>query len=159
MQLVYLQTPALHDAPTLCVESHASPHPPQFDGVVIDVSHPSVSRPDVLQSLYPDAQLVYVHLPLEHPAPVLVVVSHFTPHAVQFVIVLSGVSHPFALLPDVSQSPKPETHPVYTHFPPTHAAPRLVAVSHLTPHPPQLSTVLSSDSHPSVSGGVLLQSP
>jgi hypothetical protein len=44
-------------------------------------------------------------------------------------------------------------------LPATHAAPRLVAVSHFTPHAPQFAIVLSADSHPSVSGGEVLQSP
>ena len=85
--------------------------------------------------------------------------SQVLPHAVQFVVVLRGDSQPLALLPEESQSPKPATQPVYTHLPPTHAAPVLVAVSHFTPHAPQLSTVFVGDSHPSVSGGVVLQSP
>jgi hypothetical protein len=43
-----------------------------------------------------------------HAAPTLVTVSHLTPHAVQFVIVLSGVSQPFKFGPVIaspSQSP------------------------------------------------------
>jgi hypothetical protein len=86
-------------------------------------------------------------------------VSHARPQPPQLVMVFVAVSQPFAFVPDVSQSPKPTAQPLYVHFPATHAAPRLVAVSHFTPHAPQFEIVLSADSQPSVSGGDVMQSP
>ena len=67
-QPVYVQLPPAQAAPKLCVESHARPHVPQLFVVVIGVSQPLVSGGVVLQSAYPDAQLVY--LQVAPPVPI-----------------------------------------------------------------------------------------
>ncbi len=54
LQPVYVQvTPSLHVAPRLLVVSHALPHAPQLAAVDSEVSHPSVSGAEGLQSAQP----------------------------------------------------------------------------------------------------------
>jgi hypothetical protein len=101
-----------------CVVSHTRLQPLQLDVVVVAVSQPLVSGAAVLQLANPALQLEYVQVVPLHAALLLLTVSHALPQPPQFVIVLVGVSHPFAFLPDVSQSAHPGAHAEYRHFPP-----------------------------------------
>jgi hypothetical protein len=87
-----------------------------------------------------------------------VVVLHALPHPAQFDVVFVGVSQPFVSGAVLSQSAKNPTHPVYEHFVPSHVAPLLCVVSQTLPHPPHDDVDDDDDSHPSVSGGAVLQS-
>ena len=73
-------------------------------------SHPSAFGAALLQSRQPAWHPEYVQLVPEHPGPVLCTVSHATPQLLQFVVVLSGVSHPFRSGAVGWQSPKPGLH-------------------------------------------------
>ena len=75
-----------------------------------------------------------MHTPPAHAVGVDVAVSHKFPQPPQSVMVLMGVSHPFEFIASVSQSAKPDLHPVYVHFPPTQVPPRLCVVSHARVH-------------------------
>lgn len=55
---VYVHFVPVHVSGLLFVVSQAAPHALQFDVVVIEVSHPFVSRPDVSQLPYPARQPV-----------------------------------------------------------------------------------------------------
>jgi hypothetical protein len=136
-----------------------SPHPVQFDVVERLVSQPFVSGAAVAQSAKPGSQPVYVQVVPVHAAPTLLVVSHAAPHAPQLLVVSVGVSQPFVSGGVVLQSAKPALHPVYTHVPATHDAPRLFVVSHVCPHAPQLLAEPPTNvSQPLVSAPLVSQS-
>jgi hypothetical protein len=126
-----------------------------------DDSQPFVSGAVVSQSANPVAQPVYVQLPAEQPAPVLVFVSHERPQAPQFAGVVICVSQPFVSGGVVLQSAKFGWHPVYLQVAPppdvSQLAPMLLAASQDEPHAVQAADA-TMVSHPSVSGGVALQS-
>ena len=125
-----------------------------------DDSQPFVSGAVVSQSANPVAQPEYVQLPAEHAAPVLVFVSHERPQPPQFAGVVICVSQPFVSGGVVLQSAKPPWHPVYLQVAPasvSQVAPMLLTVSQDEPHAVQ-AFVATIVSHPSVSGGVALQS-
>ena len=105
LQLVYVHETPLHAAPLLRTVSHARPQPVQLVIVFSVVSQPSRSGAVEVQSPKVALQLVYVHPPAPQAAPLEWVVSHTRPQPVQFVVVLSGDSQPFAFEPLVSQSP------------------------------------------------------
>jgi hypothetical protein len=52
-QPVYVQLVPLQPVPTLCVVSHAFPHPPQLVIVLVGVSQPAVSGAVVMQFAHP----------------------------------------------------------------------------------------------------------
>jgi len=155
-----VHTPPEHDSVDTLVDEQPRPQSPQLVvEALTDVSQPPKSGAVVTQFLNPATQPVYVHVvPVEHAAPTLVVVSHLFPHPPQSVAVVVEVSQPSTFGLEVEQSAKPPEQPVYEHFVPSHEAPELCVVSHLLPHPPQLSVVVVGVSHPSVSGAVVLQS-
>jgi hypothetical protein len=74
---------------------HAAVHEPQLAVDESDDSQPLVLGAVVTQSAKPFAHPVYVQLPPEQPAPVLVLVSHARPHAPQLLAVVICVSQPF----------------------------------------------------------------
>jgi hypothetical protein len=61
----------VHEAPVLCVASHASPHALQFAVVLVDVSHPFVSGAVLSQSAKPVSHPVYEQLVPVHDGPLL----------------------------------------------------------------------------------------
>jgi hypothetical protein len=89
------------------------------------------------------------------------VVSHVAPHAVQFCVVVMGVSHPSVSGGAVLQSAQPVSQPEYTHVgvepEVLQLSPWLCVVSHVSPHAPQLLALVGV-SQPSRSGAALLQS-
>jgi hypothetical protein len=94
--------------------SQATPHPPQFDAVVICVSQPLVFGGVVLQSFQPAAQPLYLQVaPLEvsQTAPVLCEVSQDWPQALH-VAAATDFSQPSRSGAVVSQSAKPLLQPV-----------------------------------------------
>jgi hypothetical protein len=93
-----------------------------------------------------------------HVAPTLVAVSHTAPHALQLAVVFSAVEHPLVFGGVALQSPQPGAQPVYWHVPLAHEPPRLCVVSHVWPQAPQLAAPPMVVSHPSTSGGMVLQS-
>ncbi len=102
---------------------------------------------------------VYAHVvPLHVGVPV--VVSHVLPHALQFVMDDSDVSHPLVSGGVRSQSSQPCAQPEYWQSPDEHVGLMLCpdVTSHAWPHAPQLAGVERLVSQPSVSGGVVLQS-
>jgi hypothetical protein len=138
---------------------HATPHAPQLVGDLTDDSHPSVSGAVFVQSRYPGAQPVYWHVvPALHVAPRLVCVSQAAPHALQLLVVLSGVEQPLVLGGVVLQSPQPVWQLWYSHVPPTQMPPLLCVVSHVCPQAPQLAAEPIAVSQPSRSGAAVLQS-
>ena len=147
-----LHVPPLHEGePETCVAEQARPHPPHFVAEeVTSVSQPSLSGAVVVQSAKPALQPEYVHVtPVLHAAPVLFVVSHVTPHAEQFVVVLSAVSQPLVSGDVVTQSPKPGLQLAYVQVvPDVHAGVLLLVVSHTRPHAPQLVADVVVDSQP-----------
>jgi hypothetical protein len=80
-------------APVLVLQ--ALPHPPHVAVDESEDSHPFVLGAAFEQSAKPFAQPVYVQLPPEQPAPVLVFVSHERPHTPQLEAVVTCVSQPF----------------------------------------------------------------
>jgi hypothetical protein len=74
----------LQVAPALCAVSQASPHPEQFEGVLSEVSQPSVSGGAVSQLAHPATQLAYAQVVPVQLSPTLWVVSQATPQAPQF---------------------------------------------------------------------------
>jgi hypothetical protein len=109
---VYSQSPLTHDAPRLCTVSHVCPHAPHVVVEPVNVSQPSASGAVVLQSAHPVAQPEYSHVVPLHVAPVLCVVSHEAPQALQLIAVLVGVSHPSRSGAVLVQSAHPGEHPV-----------------------------------------------
>jgi hypothetical protein len=89
-------------------------------------------------------------------APWLRTTSHALPHEPQLSAVMSDVSHPFAFVPEGSQSAQPGWQPEYVQpsFPSgktPQLVPRLCSVSQTTPQVPQARIDVVDDSHPSVS--------
>jgi hypothetical protein len=155
---VYSQSPLTHDAPMLCSVSHVCPQAPHVVVEPVNVSHPSASGAVVLQSAQPVAQPEYSHVVPLQVAPVLCIVSHEAPQALQLVVVLVAVSQPSVSGAVFVQSAHPGEHPVYAHVVPLQLAPPLCSVSHAAPHALQLVGVFVFVSQPSVSGAVLVQS-
>jgi hypothetical protein len=92
--------------------SHALRHAPQLLAVDSDVSQPSTSGAEGLQSPQPGWQPLYWHaMPpsadATHVAPMLWVVSHTLSHAPQLVIEVVELSHPFVFGGVVLQSCQP----------------------------------------------------
>ena len=85
----------VHESPLLCVVSQAAPHAVQFDVVVIGVEQPPVFGGVGLQSAKPGSH-VYSHVVPVHDGASCCsrVVSHDSPHAPQFDVVPTNVSHP-----------------------------------------------------------------
>jgi hypothetical protein len=101
---------------------------------------------------------VYVHeVPLHCDAEASVP-EQTTPHAPQFVVDESDVSHPLMSGAVVTQSANPVSQPAYWQVVPLHVAPMLCAESHAAPHALQLAGVVVGVSQPLVSGGAVLQS-
>ena len=73
------------------------PHPPQLEMVVVDVSQPSVSGGvSLLQSAWFALHVYWQVVPV-HVAPAVPAEpggAHAVPHALQWLVVLSGVSQP-----------------------------------------------------------------
>ena len=102
----------VHEAPMLFVVSQVLPQPAQLVTLVVAVSHPFVSGETLSQSAKPARQPLYEHVDAPRQmGPVLLTVSHATPHPPQSVVVLSDVSHPSLSGAVFTQSPKPETQP------------------------------------------------
>jgi hypothetical protein len=143
-----------------CAPLHATPHPLQLAVVLVGVSHPFVSGAVALQSANPGSHPVYVQLDPLHAAPVLWAVSHVSPHALQFVVVLVGVSQPSVSGGVLLQSSQPGLQLVYVQrVPPlAHEAPLLWTVSQVAPQPPQLAVDAVAVSQPFVSGALVSQS-
>ena len=74
--------------------SHTLAQPPQFDVVLVGVSHPAVSGAVVTQLAHPGCQLVYWQVVPLQLAPLLWVVSQTLAQPPQFDVVFVGVSHP-----------------------------------------------------------------
>ena len=85
----------LHESPPLWVVSQASPHPLQFAVVFVGVSQPFVSGAAVLQLAKPWCRIPCRGIvdPLQ-VSPLLCVVSHAAPHALQLDVVFVWVSQP-----------------------------------------------------------------
>lgn len=135
-------------------------HPPHVAVDESDDSQPFVSPAVVSQLAKPGAQPPYVQFVPVHVAPVLVLVSHERPQTPQFVAVVVGVSQPFVSGGVVLQLAKPIAQPVYLQVVPpsvSQAAPTLCVVSHVPPHAAHAAAIVGF-SHPSMSGGVVLQS-
>lgn len=98
---------------------HATPHAPQLDAVLSEVSQPFEGTPS--QSAQPAAH-ASTQAPEVHALPVACAtpVGQMLPHAPQLVIAVSDVSHPFAA--DASQLPQPVSHEAIAHVPVAHVA-------------------------------------
>jgi hypothetical protein len=107
--------------------THVVPQLPQLLVVFSAVSHPFTALPSQLP--HPELHVAIWHVPVEQVA-VAFARLHGTPHAPQFVRLLSCVSHPFTGLP--SQFPHPAGH-VVEHTPETQ-----MPDAHTVPQPPQL---------------------
>jgi serine/threonine-protein kinase len=118
----------------LCVVLHAAPQAPQLLVVFVGVSQPSLSGAVLVQSAHPAAHAAYTHVVPLQLAPELWVASHAMPHALQFVVVSVGVSHPSVSGAVLVQSARPAAQPVYSQLVPLHVAPWLFLVSHAAPH-------------------------
>jgi hypothetical protein len=81
------------------------PQPPQLAAVVVGVSHPLAFGVLASQSAYPALHPAYVQPVAAQAAPWLWIVSHATPHCVQFDVVSIGVSQPFEFGGLALQSP------------------------------------------------------
>jgi hypothetical protein len=114
--------------------------------VFVGVSQPFVFGAAITQSPHPALQAYEHVVPLQLAEPCDW--SHAAPHAPQFATVFVGVSQPFVLRPDVSQSPQPALH-AYEHVVPVQVADPCVW-SHAAPHAPQLVIVVVGVSQPFV---------
>jgi hypothetical protein len=153
-----VQLVPLQNVPRLCVVSQALPQAPQLVIDESELSQPSVSGGDLLQSAYPEAHPVYAHVPAAQAAPKLWVTSHALPHTLH-ALPVTCVSQPFVSGAVVLQSAYPDPHPAYTQVVPSHETPVLNILSHALPQPAQLVMVRSDVSHPFTLGGVVSQSP
>lgn len=142
----------------MCVVWHGAPvfvPPAQHEGVAH--SQPSVSGGEpALQSEW-FASHVYEQLSPLHAAAVALFGVHTSPHALQLLVVLVGVSQPSVFGAVVVQSAQPDAH-TYEHVVPLQLAVATLVLPQATPHAPQLEVEVSEDSQPSVSGLALLQS-
>ncbi len=84
---------------------------------------------------------MYLHVPPEHVAPTLFVVSHVVPHAPQAAASGTRVSQPSVSGSVVLQSAQPGLHDAYEHVVPLQLASTLFVMSHAAPQRPQLNVV------------------
>ncbi len=124
----------------ICIIPQAVPQAPQLDTSTL------VSTQDIPQRTCP-AGHPDTHTPMlalhTGVAPV-----HALPHAPQFVVLLSGVSHPLAAIP--SQLPKPAEHMPIPQVDAVQAGVPFVTAPHAAPQRPQCETLLArSVSQPS----------
>jgi hypothetical protein len=98
-----LHEPVAHDAPETWAGAQGTPHDPQLDSDVSDVSHPSESPPPQLP--HPLLHDVMTHEPVEQLSLALAR-SHVRPHVPQFDSDVSDVSHPSAQPPVQLPQPK-----------------------------------------------------
>lgn len=137
------QADALHVVDAFAREAHPLPHAEQCEGLlVVLVSQPFAGFPSQLPK--PVVQLCTWQLPPPHVATPLAT-EHALPHIPQWVVLLSAVSQPLAMLP--SQLPKPVVQPASAHVPALHEALPL-ANEHALPHIPQCVVLLSDVSQP-----------
>jgi hypothetical protein len=137
------QADALHVVDALGREAHPLPHVEQCEGLlVVLVSQPFAGFPSQLPK--PPLQLWTWQLPPPHVATPFAT-AHALPHAPQWVVLLSAVSQPLAMLP--SQLPKPVVQPASAHIPALQDALPL-AKEHALPHIPQCVVLLSEVSQP-----------
>jgi zinc transporter ZupT len=121
---------------------HMTPHAPQWLSVLSACSQPLASF--MSQLPYPALHVAIWQVPVEQVA-VAFAREHMTPHAPQWLSVLSGCSHPLASF--MSQLPYPALHVAIWQVPVEQVAVAF-AREHMTPHPPQWLSVLSGCSHP-----------
>jgi hypothetical protein len=149
--------PPLHDGVPVVV-SQATPHAPHVLADESDDSHPSVSGVVVVQSAQPGAHPEYWHVVPLHVAPTLWAMSQALPQPPQFAVDVVDDSHPSKSGGVLLQSAQPLWQELYWQVLPLHMALTLCTVSQVWPQPPQLPADVIIVSHPSVSGGVALQS-
>ncbi len=138
------QTPVLQ-LPLAWAGAHTTPQPPQFDVVLVLVSHPSFAAVG-LQSSKPLTQ-VGTHCPLAQASPWVFASEQAAPHCPQLATELRrSTSQPLAWSP--SQLPQPALHSTTWHFRsfPTRAQVHVFTLGplHFKPQDPQLSTVVMS---------------
>ncbi len=122
---VYEQLPPLHASAEAFVAVQAMPHAPQFEVVVVCVSHPSTSGAvAALQSPKPVSQVYEQVVPLQLEAEALSPL-HTVVHEPQVETEESEVSQPLRSGGVVVQSAKPVSQPAYWHVVPLHDAPTL----------------------------------
>jgi hypothetical protein len=98
-----LHEPVAQDAPDAFAGAQGTPHEPQLESDVSDVSQPSESPPPQLP--HPPLHVVMTHVPVAQLSPALAS-SHVRPHEPQLVSEVSDVSQPSAQPP--VQLPHPE---------------------------------------------------
>jgi len=128
-----LQLPVEH-VDVAFAREHSEPHAPQFVVDVSEVSHPVASTRS--QSPQPAAHDEIVHRPVAQVG-VAFVREHGKPHAPQLVSVVSGVSHPFGIVP--SQFPNPVRHVPMPQRPISQSG-TAFAGAHAIAQPPQFMT-------------------
>jgi hypothetical protein len=135
-----LPKPAVHEATRHEPEAHVAepfateqptPQPPQCVVLLSGVSQPLLALPSQLPK--PVVQPASAHEPALHAA-VPFAYEHDRPHIPQWLVEVSGVSHPLLALP--SQSPKPALH-VYLQLEAEHEAVELARAGHALPQEPQ----------------------
>jgi hypothetical protein len=126
----------------------ATPQPPQFEGVLMFVSHPSSVAPGSLPSQFPKPEAhVGTHRPALHARAWVLLVEQAASHAPQWATeIRRSRSHPLVCSP--SQLPQPELHVTTWHVPapPTslHAHVATLGPLQINPQDPQFDGVVTS---------------